>query len=230
MKKLLCIALTILLLLSLSACGEEKKTIASSTKDTAKRPNNENQESTVNTCIGAELFSSLKEYEEKFPELQKQFPPQIEHLADFVTYDMIEEYGSFDSLVVPISSEIEYYYYRLVDDNGYKFALFILGPQAKNADLSKLSTLTNVENHKELRRSSEDEGVYSIGNLKYVYVEGKLSQIFWSTQNNNFMIEGTDLYEWLDSYSGEKPSLINSLLNAETAPAAIAEFNRKVSD
>lgn len=228
MKKRICITLSLVLLLTLSACNEKKTAVSPTEEASDELSSTEKQEQdiSVDTCVEDITFESLEEYEKEFPGFQKKwFRPQVEHLADFVTYDMIEEYGSFCFLAVSIFSERPYYYYSLMDNNGYKFFLIISVAPRIALDLSALST---VENSEDLRISAATEGVYNIENLEYVYKEGELREIHWTTQNRAFKLMPDD--DSLANYTGEKPSLINSLLNTETAPAAIAEFNRKVSD
>lgn len=230
MKKLLYMFLFVLFLMSISACRDSEKSTESPTTDFDNLSDTEiqEQELAVQTCYSDKTFESLEEYEKEFPEFQEKWGHRYEHLTDFVTYDKIKEYGNFDFLAIATVNGQKYYYYVLVDDNGFEFLLTITPPE-EYQDLSKLPVITNVENNKDLRCSTEGLGVFSVENLKYFYKEGKLSKIYWTSQSKAFQLAGKfDVL--LESYSGEKPSLINSLLNAETAPAAIAEFNRKVSD
>ena len=151
-------------------------------------------------------------------------------IPGFVTYDSIKEYGEFVSLVFLdlFMTEDVGYVYDLLGPDGFQFSLYIFPADRQFERSPDTSVLMEVESQSNLGSNKNENGVYYANDVEYLYWNGKVTRISWSTPSRFIsIIASTETY--FPNFNQRNTSLINSLLNAETAPAAIAEFSRKVS-
>jgi len=80
-----------------------------------------------------------------------------------------------------------------------------------------------------MRTTSSNAQLLAVNGVRYTYYEGNLQNISWDTDSHRFIIE-QGRTEPLSVYPENKyTSLLQQLLNAGTAEAAVAEFNAKVA-
>lgn len=144
---------------------------------------------------------------------------------DFITYDMLKDYGSFCLFVNSGRSDTcTEYSYDLIDSMGIETTIFII-PASRQ--LEEYSVITSMENPKDLRSCSSKKGVYTANGISYYYSRGKLRRIAWQFDKQWILVDSTN--NRYAEYPITDETLVGRLLNTETAEAAVVEFNAKVA-
>jgi len=164
-------------------------------------------------------FTSLEDYE-------KYVSSGVES-STFITYDMIKEFGAFASFVDYGAPKCKSYKYGLIDENGYVLNLHIRSSSEEIIEYKEFELLTNTRNTNDMRIYTQ-KGYQIIGKAYFIYNGGELVSIAWKEGDHLFIIRAGKV-ESLSDYPAEKNTLLTRLLNAETAEAAVAEFNAKVA-
>ena len=167
-------------------------------------------------------YFSYEEYEKDLFKFQE--------ISNFVTYDSIKEYGEFVSLVFLDSfmTEDAGYVYDLLGPDGFQFSLYIFPADRQFERSPDTSVLMEVESQSNLGSNEDKNGVYYANDVEYLYWNGKVTRISWSTPSRFIsIIASTE--SCFPNFNQRNAGLINALLNTETTPAAIAEFNRKIT-
>ena len=170
------------------------------------------------SCYGSEnvnvekpllTIESLQEYE--------QHIAQLNNLSDFVTYEMIQEFGEFIDFVCLSESRIgDYscYMYMLQDNNGQNLYLSV-NPLKKELTES-INANASIVVGDDLRMCSSGRSGYLIhNNMQYYYVSGELLYISWVQGNLQFTLTGDGA---LGNYSVDQNTIFGKLIMGETVP------------
>ena len=159
---------------------------------------------------------TVEEYSKHLDHYQSRFP-------NFISYDMLKDCGSF-RLFVNLSRNGIGYSYSFMDDNQCSYNIKIYHGRSVGLNMDNISIVSDIS---DLRTTSAGDGYFYLGDIRYAFYEGKLYQIRWWIGEQEITIEpGTPL---LHEYPIRKKTFLSQLLNAETAEAAVAEFNAKVA-
>ncbi len=134
----------------------------------------------------------------------------------FVYYDEFSSLGifkSFTDISNSLVGDFTALYYSLIDENGFKFALYT------RKDYNSTPVLTgNISKNsfEDLRKkeSTASPAYYELDGLVYNYINGKLTGIYWHVDDIEYMIYSTSLSEYPSS---GKDTVISKLLNSQTA-------------
>lgn len=153
----------------------------------------------------------------------KKYPfSTAKNTPDFVSYEMIEDLGSFQTATITICTDNEstsHYNYKLIDPNGCKYELFITenpqdfpdAPSPQFNDLRKNDTYI-YDN-------------YNLNGIHYYYGIVNLDSIAWNSDTHNYHLFIRDeLYD----YDMESDTFLSKILNIDTAEQAVAAFNKKI--
>ena len=207
------IALLLVLALLLPGCTHDPQVAGPASQENLQTE--ERYYGEVNIYIPT--FTTLEDYEKYVAEDMK--------LESFVSYDMISEYGTFDSFVnFGMVQPCTKYAYNLKDAAGFEFT-FIVNNSAERKE-ENAEALQRVENKKDMRTNSTETGIYCANNIGYGYYEGKLKSIYWEHEGRKISVRSKQGY--LDAYPAGSDTLIGQLLNVETAKEAVLQVNRNV--
>ena len=163
-------------------------------------------------------FSTKAEYEE-------YIGSQKGVNEDFIRYETISICGDFNGFSDSGKySTTKGYTYYLKDRNSFSFGLDIVYGTTIGLDMGVLEF---DDNPADLRFHKNDSGFYYVGDIRYAYYEGKLYNIRWSVGEKTALIQAAG--GQLHTYPLGGNTFMSRLLNAETAEAAVAEFNAKVA-
>ena len=140
----------------------------------------------------------------------------------FVSYEMIEDLGSFQTATITIYTDNEstsHYSYELIDSNGCKYELFITeNPEDfSNAPKPQFSDLR--------KNNPNTSDSYNVNGIHYYYGIVNLDSIAWNSDTHNYHLFIRDeLYD----YDMESGTFLSKILNIDTAEQAVADFNKKI--
>ena len=140
---------------------------------------------TESLIVDRPLFT-IEDYEEYLSFLELTDLP-----ADFVTFDSLQIFGSFENFVDLtdlLNSDEPYncYSYSVIDENGYRYSIDVsreerlVTSDVLNRDDINLSDMRIL--------SSKQRGVYTINGFTYRYVNGRLSSIRWYSQGMHYAL------------------------------------------
>ena len=163
-------------------------------------------------------FETIADYE-------KYIASKKTHDKEFIHYETIslcgDFYGFSDSGKY---SAVQGYTYYIIDSQNFTFGLSIIYGDSIGLDMGTLET---EDNPADLRFHGNDNGYYYIGAIRYAYYEGKLYNIRWNVDNKTILIQAAG--GQIHTYPIGGDTFMNRLLNAQTAEAAVDEFNAKVA-
>lgn len=164
-------------------------------------------------------FTSLEDYE-------KYVSSGVES-STFITYDMVKEFGTFASFVDYGAPKCKSYKYGLIDKNGYTLNLHIRSSSEELLIEEELKLFSSTHNTQDMRIYTQN-GYQIINDIYFFYNAGNLVSIVWDDGEIRYKIRSGGTKS-LSDYSIQKETPLSRLLNAETAEAAVAEFNAKVA-
>jgi len=171
-----------------------------------------------NSNAAPQYTKSFDEYSCKIPKLKDLYP-------DFICYDIIESLGGFIGFGhITRNNSIPTYHYQLLDKNGLRYGLYVFHGNPTDLDMGKLE---DGDDPSDLRFHKDSSGYYYIGDIEYAYYEGKLYNIKWKCDQRTIVLQAGSDYIHTSPLDGD--TFMSRLLNAETAEAAVAEFNAKVA-
>lgn len=158
-------------------------------------------------------------------DLENNLETQRSIYKHFINYNTIKEYGNFVRFVssTGTSPRVGYSYF-IEDENGFCCDFHIVHGTTIGLDMGILEA---DDNPADLRFHKNNSGYYYVGNVRYAYYEGKLYNIRWNIDDRTLLIQRYD--DALHTYPMGGDTFMSRLLNAETAEAAVAEFNAKVA-
>ena len=228
MKKIISVLILPVLLVSLSSCAHNAE------NDHTLQSEAPRQSSSAHAMVAHPTVRDLAEYE-KLITTTYTAPP------NFISYNAIRELGNFDGFTYFPTYNGEYYritekaepektdhryYYVLETDNGDRLLFDVLDSKALDS-ITARSLPDSAKSPQSMLRPKDAEGLYQRGNIYYYYYYGTLSSIWWQEGGNLIRIMA-----WENSFEklicNEHP-LILKLTTAETAEAAVAEFNAKIA-
>lgn len=194
------ISLTVLLLVFavlISACGSS-----------ADAPETTGSE-IIQPNVERPLFT-ISSYDEYLEFLESTDLPD-----DFVTYDSIAHWGSFNFFVFlswydweglyPYST----YVYNIIDCNGVTLCVEI-SHNTDNDSQNPENIITTVNPADMRRLSTDDTGIYEISGIKYDYFLGDLFAILWRENGVNYSVGlATLLRDHPDDFSSRLGQLLN---------------------
>jgi len=213
MQHILSLFLILAILLSFTACTTQNA-IQTKPTDTAN--------STTPTVAAGQGWQSLPTFN-NLEDYEKYISDGLD-MEGFVTYEMVKSFGRFELFVDYGRKKGLSYLYGMVDENGYDLNLHI----KPLSETDRTEVTTEKPPHNDLRTSQNRAEFYSVNNILYEYYDGGLYSISWSTNTHSYTIKSGHTVRPY-AYTGDKVTLLSRLLNAETAEAAVAEFNAKVA-
>ncbi len=124
-------------------------------------------------------------------------------------------------------------YYGVTDANGYSIDIY-LKKEPTDYDSLNYSQINAPTDTTDVRKSETQRAYFVYENITYVYdIYGGLMKIIWETNGYYCSVwcKGMDEYPlsdkgfWNQLFGGSKPTFIERLLDLDTAPDAVAEFN-----
>ena len=254
MKKTLCIIL-ILSILSLSACNvaepidipekvespsesspespstpiEESTPTPEKTEaevDAAETPNettnSDAKESTTTVGDWVDPLFSTGDYNEYLDFLSTE---KVKIPDDFITYEMIENIGTFKCFV---AMSFNSYTYLMIDSNEMWVSVTI------SSNLNSFSTTTMVVpgNTNDLRKVTalnNQRSAFVHNNLLYNYYEsGRLYRISWQFSGKTILLNMTNNMRLADYPLDGETTFVSQLLSTQTATAAVQSFNQNI--
>jgi hypothetical protein len=216
MKRVLCFVLSLLILAAITGCGK------------ADEPQGE----TLNTVSNTTPESSLIDINQAIPTFRtlEDYGTYISSGVDtksFITYEMVQDYGTFALFADYGRPKCNTYLYELIDKNGYRLDIDI-EPRTPLTEVPETATDVQLHNYNDLRTNPAHLSAIKVNNVYYTYYEGKLYSIAWYTDTHIFTIKAGRTVRPSEYPDGET-TLISRLLNGETAEAAVAEFNANIA-
>lgn len=136
----------------------------------------------------------------------------------FVTYNMIEKIGTFDSITFlsnALLDDYSHYMYRLYDASGYMLYLYVKEGNVQTESRNELiEAQIDPQNLRKLKDKSD--GTYICNGYKYQYVNGELLSINWETEAFSFVLSGDSM---LSDYPENEKTILGSLLSVDTSSA-----------
>lgn len=225
----LCALLVVSLCFALCACSTEF--VPQETND-GFATNNTLYTNPEETVTGFVPQLSMRTYEEYlvFIETGKNpnshFAPEDQDYndeipEDFVYYADVSTLGSFEALIMTCAYDFSEYVYSLNDPYVGKFLLYI---DHEPDELPSYPQILNV-NRDDLRMVEKTETcIFRQGDLRYSYVQGKLSSVKWTANNIEYCV----FSRYFEDSPLDADTAISKLLKAETAEAVAAAIVEKV--
>lgn len=183
--------------------------------------------STVPSATGVQGWQSLP----TFTTLEA-YDKYIEDGVDaetFLTYEEVKTLGDFVCFVDTGRPKCHEYLYGLADDNGYHFSLFVYPLTKVQGESSDFGDIPPSLAQQDMRTNHSNAESFSINGIHYMYYNENLHSISWNTPTHRFVIE-QGRTEPLSAYPANKhTTFLYTLLNSETAEAAVAEFNASIA-
>lgn len=149
------------------------------------------------------------------------FLNETAEIESFVTYNMIEKIGTFDSITFlsnALLDDYSHYMYRLYDDSGYMLYLYVKEGNAQTESRNELiEAQIDPQNLRKLKDKSD--GTYICNGYKYQYVNGELLSINWENEAFSFVLSGVSM---LSDYPENEKTIAGSLLSVDTVSATKA--------
>jgi hypothetical protein len=141
----------------------------------------------------------------------------------FVSYDMIAQFGAFDSFVCLTDArygDYSSYMYNLVDVAADDADIVLYVDQdGSTIDTSQQTALKGVNTENMRCLSTEESGAFISNGIEYYYVNGLLLSIKWQVEDTLFTLSGRGL---LDGYPQEAVSTpIGNMMNIQSAESVI---------
>ena len=167
------------------------------------------------------IINGLDEYE--------SYISNADLVEGFIDYDMISQFGSFDSFTVPSVLPVKYvgeYWYDIVNENGERYTLHIHHNNFEEPDqpYKAIENANQAVKDTDLRTvSTKEAGVYEKNGIIYFYsAKGELLRIRWDIGSTVLFLKGANLSK--EPIDFEKTTEIGRLLKAETAKDALIEM------
>jgi len=160
--------------------------------------------------------NSLTEYEKMLTDFAKVLP------ADFVPYEKIASYGSFETFVCTDTEEMKRYHYILNDGSGKQVTIGFLPRE------DRIQSETLVKMRDEDRRFYSDKeafGLMTVGEMEYHYLKGTLSSVYILFGDRYVRVTASKL---LSDYPIDAKTPISALLRASTAKEAAEALLAKI--
>ena len=144
----------------------------------------------------------------------------------FVSYEDLSEFGEFDGFVSLDPNNCKASLYSFIDESGAEFAIYVYCPPRKEPfGIEYLEISDEQINASDMRTpviiDSEGPYQYTYQGITYTYWKksGKLGSISWQCGDINYILSDMHMYPTTD-----KNTLVNRLLNLETAPKVISNL------
>ena len=229
MRKI-CILLVLLsLCLLMVACENQESTentYSTMTQESNSTSSTNKEDDSLDTSGGdGEEYSifvgNLDEYNE--------YVKNNDLIENFITYDVISQFGNFDSFGIAGESTLEYgyYWYNLVDVDGEEYFMSIAHYDERSAESYEF--IQNAEqkvNTADLRTINVKEaGAYESDGIMYFYTQnGELLRIRWCVGDIVIFLSGEVSDGGLSKIDINSKKALSKLLKKDTALEALKEI------
>ena len=146
----------------------------------------------------------------------------------FVSYEDLSEFGEFNGFVRLSPDAYSHLLYSFVDETGTEFCIYVYCPPQKNPIGTEIFEIEDEQiNASDMRNATIVDSTarkYTYQGIEYVYsIHGKISSIRWQCGDIKYVLAG---FKPVGSGypSTDKNTLVNRLLNLETAPKVISNL------
>ncbi len=160
---------------------------------------------------------------------------ETEDVPDFfVSFDMISQFGEFDSFITLKGNRFSAYTYTAIDENGCEIRIYIKhGCTLSEGIVDNAITTASFEiNESDMRYIDDNKHVYQlcINDLLYSFVQGGLNSVSWEYNNAVFTVTTVDSGK-IRKYpiESKKTTAVSKLLNTETAKEFMEELSEKIN-
>ena len=139
-------------------------------------------------------------------------------IKTFVTYNMIEKIGTFDSITFlsnALLDDYSHYMYRLYDDSGYMLYLYVKEGNVQTESKDELIE-EQIDPHNLRKLKDKSSGTYICNGYQYQYINGELLSINWENEAFSFVLSGVSM---LSDYPENEKTIAGSLLSVDTSSA-----------
>ena len=136
----------------------------------------------------------------------------------FVTYNMIEKIGTFDSITFlsnALLDDYSHYMYRLYDASGYMLYLYVKEGNVQTESKDELID-GQIDPHNLRKLKDKSSGTYICNGYQYQYINGELLSINWENEAFSFVLSGVSM---LSDYPENEKTIAGSLLSVDTSSA-----------
>lgn len=146
----------------------------------------------------------------------------------FVSYEDLSEFGEFNGFVRLSPDAYSHLLYSFVDETGTEFCIYVYCPPQKNPIGTEIFEIEDEQiNASDMRNATIVDSKarkYTYQGIEYVYsIHGEISSIRWQCGDIKYVLAG---FKPVGSGypSTDKNTLVNRLLNLETAPKVISNL------
>lgn len=137
--------------------------------------------------IGVHIYD-IEEYN-SFIETESKLPD------NFVTADMLKEFGTFKGFVCNSETDFSVYGYWLVLENGYENTLLISHTNVQSPSTNTKISMDKTDSNM-LTLSTKETGNITVNGIEYHYIKGELLTITWQENNIRFEMQVQQLSDY----------------------------------